>query len=75
MNLHNVLKIDKNSIAKFQKELYNGDKKNPNVGTRFSLDVEKRSQSSHMKVKLDQVPIKDGEIVYKIGRASCRERV
>lgn len=64
MSLHNMLKMEKTAISNFQKELYNGDKKNPNVGTRFSLDLEKRSQSSHIKIKLDSTPKKDGEIVY-----------
>lgn len=64
MSGKNVLKLDRDSITKFQKELYNGDKNNPLIGTRFSVDVEKRAQGNHIKVKLDQVPGSEGQIVY-----------
>ena len=59
-----ILKLDRENIGAFQKELYTGTKKEPKVGTRFSTEVEKRSQGSHMKIKLDQIPVKEGEIVY-----------
>ena len=64
MSGKNVLKLDRDSIAKFQKEMYNGDKENPLLGTRFSLDFEKRAQGNHIKVKLDQVPGSEGQIIY-----------
>lgn len=64
MSGRNVLKLDRDSISSFQKELYNADKNNPLIGSRFSLDIEKSSQSNHMKVKLDQVPGREGQIVY-----------
>lgn len=64
MNGRNVLKLDKDSIAEFQKEIYNGSEDKPDIGTRFSLGLEKRAQSNHIKVKLDQVPGRKGQIIY-----------
>ncbi len=64
---NNVLKMEKSAIAPFQKEdFYEADKKNPKdkVGSRFGLDFEKRAHASHIKIKLDQVPVKEGGIVY-----------
>ena len=61
---HQILAIDKDSITDFQREMYNGTQDQPKVGTRFSLDFEKRVQSNHIKEKLDQVPAREGEVVY-----------
>lgn len=62
---NNVLKLDRDSTIKsqFQKDFYKPNNPKEEVGTRFSLDIEKRAQASHMKVKLDHMP-KDGEVVY-----------
>ena len=59
-----TLKLDRDNITKYQKELHFPNNKNKSVGTRFSLDIECRSQGSHMKEKLVQVPVKEGEITY-----------
>ena len=59
-----TLKLDRENITKYQKELHFPNTKNKTVGTRFSLDVEPRSQGSHMKEKLVQVPVKEGEVTY-----------
>ena len=59
-----TLKLDRENISKYQKELHFPNNKNKTVGTRFSLDVEPRSQGSHMKEKLVQVPVKEGEVTY-----------
>ena len=60
----NTLKLDVDSIADFQKEYYNVASENELIGTRFSLDFEKRTQSNHIKMKLDQIPVREGEVVY-----------
>lgn len=68
MAARNVLKMDKDSISEFQKDMYNGTKDAPDIGTRYSLDFEKRAQSNHIKVKLDQVAGKEGEIIYTVSK-------
>ena len=64
----NSLKLDVDAIANFQKEYYNVASKDELIGTRFSLDFEKRTQSNHIKMKLDQVPVREGEVVYKASK-------
>lgn len=59
-----ILKLDRSNIAGFQKEMYLPKTENEEVTTRFSLDFTKRSQGNHIKVKLDQFAVKDGEVVY-----------
>ena len=57
-----TLILDRDNITKYQKELH--FPKNKSVPTRFSLDVEGRSQGFHIKEKLAQVPVKEGEVTY-----------
>ena len=59
-----IIKLDKTNIAAFQKEMYLPQGENEKVGTRFSVDYEKRAQANRTKVKLDQIAAKDGEVVY-----------
>src|SRR5581483_7690711 len=64
MNSRNVLKLERDSIAEFQKELYSNKSDKELIGYRFGLDIDKMSQSSHLKVKMEQLPAKDGEVIY-----------
>ena len=64
MTSHQILSLDQEAITDFQKEMYNGTQEHPKVGVRFSLDFEKRTQNNHIKVKLDQVPSSEGQVVY-----------
>ncbi len=59
-----ILSLDRTNIAKFQKEMYLPNNKDEKIDTRFSMDITKRSQSNHIKVQLDQVAGKEGEVVY-----------
>lgn len=64
MGSREILRIDKANIAGFQKEQYLPKTENETVETRFSLDFIKRAQANKIKVKMDQSPTKDGEVVY-----------
>jgi hypothetical protein len=59
-----ILRVEKQNIATFQKEMYLPETETEKIGTRFSLDFEKKSQANHIKVRMDQVPMKEGEIKY-----------
>jgi hypothetical protein len=59
-----ILNLDRISLSKFQKEMYLPINKEEKVDTRFSTEINKRAQSNHLKVKLDQIPVKEGEVVY-----------
>ena len=59
-----ILNLDKTSIAKFQKDMYLPNGKEEKLDTRFSMDITKRAQANHIKVKLDQVAGKEGEVIY-----------
>ena len=59
-----ILRIDKTNIASFQKEQYLPKNDTELVGTRFSLDFEKKAQGNHIKIRLEQMPVKDGEVKY-----------
>lgn len=59
-----TLKLDISNISNYQKELHFPKNKDEEVGTRFSLDVDKRSQAVHIKEKMEQIPVKEGEVIY-----------
>lgn len=59
-----ILNLDKISLSKFQKEMYLPSNAEEKVDTRFSTEINKRAQAGHLKVKLDQIPVKEGEVVY-----------
>ena len=59
-----ILRVEKNSIAGFQKEMYLPKGDGEEIGTRFSLDFSKKAQGNHIKIVMDQVPMKDGEVKY-----------
>ena len=62
--MSNVLKIERDSMNDFQKEMYLPKNKTESVGTRFSMDLDKRSFSSHVKEKLTPILSDKGEISY-----------
>lgn len=62
--MSNVLKIERDSMNDFQKEMYLPKNKTESVGTRFSMDLDKRSFSSHAKEKLTPILSDKGEISY-----------
>jgi hypothetical protein len=59
----NVLKIDRDSITLWQKDLCTSNKKDEEIGTRFYNTLEKMGLSSKMDIKLEAIP-KEGEVVY-----------
>lgn len=64
MNNRNLLKLESDSISEFQKQLYNSQNDRDKIGFRFGLDIDRMSQTSHCKSKMEQIPSKDGEIIY-----------
>lgn len=69
MSESNVLKLDINSLTRFQKELHepdeNKDLRDPKnqVNSRFSCNVEKNAWATHTKVKLTH-NAEEGQVVY-----------
>ena len=59
-----ILSVDRENIAGFQKEIYLPKDDKEKIGTRFSLDFEKKAQGNHIKIRLDTAPMKEGEIKY-----------
>ena len=59
-----IIKLEKQNIAGFQKEMYLPKDDKEKIETRFSLDFTKRAQGNHIKVKLEQIPVKEGEVKY-----------
>src|SRR5665647_986385 len=60
-----ILDLDKTSLSNFQKkDLYLPNNSQELVDTRFSLEINKRAHAGHIKAKLDQIPVKEGEVIY-----------